>query len=74
MGWAADSSLPVPVRADDVEELYQNLLTCIKLGITTIDLSDVRTGKTNGRTHVHCEPAPCRLGRTAAVGTLSQSD
>lgn len=28
--------------ADDVEELYKNLLTCIKLGITTIDLSDVR--------------------------------
>lgn len=28
--------------ADDVERLYENLLTCIKLGITTIDLSDVR--------------------------------
>lgn len=29
---------------DDVEGLYRNLLTCLRLGITTVDLSDVRIG------------------------------
>ncbi len=34
---------PPPPPSDDVEALYENLLACLKVGITTIDLSDVST-------------------------------